>query len=98
MHDIDLLSANIEVPSFDGACRGMPTDWWFPEKGAGGEDKLNNEKAVQICKSCSSKTECLDFSLTFMNLQGIWGGLSHRQRQRERTKRGVKVIQDRVKH
>ena len=68
IHDIDLLSANTEVPRFNGACRGMPTDWWFPEKSANGEDKSNNRKAVQICESCSSKNECLDFSLTFMNV------------------------------
>jgi hypothetical protein len=92
MYDIDLLNANIPVPSFDGACRGFPTDWWFPEKHAGGQDKLNSEKAVEICNSCNSKNDCLNFSLQFMGVQGIWGGLSHRQRQRERTKRGVKVI------
>lgn len=89
--DTELLEAAMEVPRFDGNCRGFPTDWWFPDRGQSGQHRANTVRAVEICNGCHAKEECLSFSLYFPLLHGIWGGMSQRQRQKERARRRIVV-------
>ena len=70
------------------ACRdaGEP-DNWFPGKGGftGG-----NLHALQVCRSCPVRRECLDFAVQNHPIDGLWGGetwsqRAERARLRERT-------------
>ena len=60
----------------DAACRDMPTDWWFPERGG------DYAKAKRICHQCPVKQQCLDYALTLPVCVGIWGGTSGIERRR----------------
>jgi WhiB family redox-sensing transcriptional regulator len=85
--ELELFFPKIPVPDFRGDCKGMPTDWWFPEHAPSGNENEKYESARAICAGCAVKSECLDFAISFPNLQGMWGGMSPRQRVAERRRR-----------
>lgn len=84
---------NIQTPDLKGDCRGMPTDWWFPEFGTKGSNALF-ERAREICMGCHAREECLEFAMKHPSIQGMWGGLSPRQRRRERSKQDYDKVQN----
>lgn len=85
--ELELFFPKIPVPDFEGDCKGMPMDWWFPEQGHDASQNLTLTRAREICYNCPVQKQCLEFALNFPNLQGIWGGLSPRQRTDERRRR-----------
>jgi WhiB family redox-sensing transcriptional regulator len=61
------------------ACRGMPTELWFPKKG----DNHAQSAAKEICAACPVRQECYDYALDVaqeVELLGTWGGTSQKQR------------------
>jgi WhiB family redox-sensing transcriptional regulator len=61
----------------DAACKGNTEGDWFPEQpGRTPAIKI----ALDICKQCAVKQECLDYAMARPTLHGIWGGLSARKR------------------
>ena len=59
-----------------GACRGMDTDKFFPDRG----ERISDE-VLEACSSCIVREECETAGLREF---GIWGGLSERARLRLR--------------
>ena len=57
------------------ACRGLGQDVFFPERG----EKLDAARA--ICAGCRVAEECRAFATADVNLSGVWGGTSARQRR-----------------
>jgi WhiB family redox-sensing transcriptional regulator len=39
------------------------------------------ERAKAVCKSCPVRRECLQFALATRQSDGIWGGMSERERR-----------------
>ena len=72
-------------PPEGGACKGKPTDWWFPQfwRTQTAREKwavLNvADEAKRICYQCPVRAECLDYSLKH-EPWGIWGGFDERER------------------
>lgn len=64
-----------------GACRGAPTDLFFPEEPG------EAEPALQVCRRCPVRAECADYALGIPGLEGIWGGLTETDRRRHRRHR-----------
>lgn len=62
----------------DAACRGLDTNWFFPERGE------ITEQAVAVCALCPSRLPCLTYALDNLIREGVWGGLSENQRRRLR--------------
>jgi hypothetical protein len=58
------------------ACRGMPTEWWFPTVGQVGK------VARGYCRSCPVGRECGTYGA--MEQYGIWGGMNTEERRDER--------------
>jgi WhiB family transcriptional regulator, redox-sensing transcriptional regulator len=59
------------------ACRGRIDVTWFPVT------RTDQKSAQKVCAGCEVRRECLDWSLSQPpELDGIWGGLGHRARQR----------------
>jgi WhiB family redox-sensing transcriptional regulator len=58
------------------ACAWTYPDEWFPAKGK------SSRVAKRICQRCPVRTECLEYALATGTTEGIWGGMSGRQRQR----------------
>lgn len=56
-------------------CAQTDPELFFPEKGG------STAQAKSICRHCEVRTACLDHALTTGQRDGIWGGLSPRQRQ-----------------
>jgi WhiB family redox-sensing transcriptional regulator len=60
---------------------------FHPDKHARNMERTNIAK--RICSMCDVQQECLEYSLLVGDDHGIWGGLSPRERQKLRRKRGV---------
>lgn len=63
------------------ACRDLDTSLFFPEHGTS-HHKIDQARAV--CQSCPVIDDCLNYALDNHERFGIWGGLSERQRRRQR--------------
>lgn len=57
------------------ACRGMPTEWWFPELGMPDRQRRNFYKAKAICADCPVKEQCLKYGKETGSM-GLWGGVT----------------------
>jgi WhiB family redox-sensing transcriptional regulator len=64
------------------ACRGVPTEIFFPDN-PGGQDSVYN-KARDFCLKCEVTQQCLAYALEHETGQrcrfGVFGGLSPRER------------------
>lgn len=58
------------------ACQGLDPDIFYPIS----EDDADEAKAV--CAGCSVRQLCLDFALVHRERDGVWGGLTDRERRR----------------
>jgi hypothetical protein len=72
----------------DAACRGFPTDWWFPDKHASTAPTVLAAEA--ICSRCPVAAECLSYGLSYGS-HGIWGGLSGKKLRQARRTAGTRV-------
>jgi WhiB family transcriptional regulator, redox-sensing transcriptional regulator len=58
------------------ACRGVDPGIFYP---VSDEDA---EEAKAICMSCQVRQSCLEYSLATREREGVWGGLTERERRR----------------
>lgn len=65
------------------ACRGPQSAVFFPPpQFERKEDKLHREdRAKEICASCSVRRDCLDYAIAIREPHGIWGGLNEAERK-----------------
>jgi len=71
------LMDKVVEPPRSGSCQGQDTSLWFPISNNGVYGKANTQKqrmAIDICRECPVKAECLMYSLEYEPF-GIWGGL-----------------------
>jgi len=71
---------NYKVPEFENplcAETGFG-DLFFPETRS--ENRIFTPQAKKICQACSHRIECLQFAIDENIHDGIWGGLSSRDR------------------
>lgn len=80
-----LINADAEWMA-DAHCRNTKMDpaLFFPERGD------TRPTAEQLCRPCTVKAECLNYSLENNLWQGIWGGQSGRQRREIKRKRRMR--------
>lgn len=62
----------------DALCAQIGGDLFFPER----YEQAKARKAKAICAKCPVATECLEFAIRTNQSEGIWGGLSEKQRKR----------------
>lgn len=68
----------------DAACRGSLVEKFFPDSNV--PQQLKTIRSIQnICKGCSVRVECFDYSQVQKERYGIWGGATHSWRQRKRS-------------
>jgi len=75
--DVDATGSRWEGWREDAACRGQTTEDWFPHRGE------SSTVALAACRVCPVVTPCLLAGLH--ETEGIWGGVSARQRRSFRT-------------
>jgi WhiB family redox-sensing transcriptional regulator len=77
-------------------CASTDPDLWFPEPRYRNDTAhYRTEESMQaraICNACPAKPECLEYSLRYSGLHGIWAGLDPTQRNKLQDSRGVRVI------
>ena len=64
----------------DGACHGLEPDIFHPDEDAK-DDSPDVLAAKAICEHCIVKSECLEFALDTKQKDGVWGGLTERERR-----------------
>lgn len=68
------------------ACRGLPTEWWYPERG----DNALHALATSICATCPVIDSCRDVAKANGERHGVWAGVSvGKQPKRYRAKVAV---------
>jgi WhiB family redox-sensing transcriptional regulator len=67
----------------DALCIEHPEARYFPERGE------STEPSKALCARCAVQSECLDYALRHGIKEGIWGGLSGRERRRIRSEARV---------
>lgn len=75
------LPANFENP----LCAQIGGDLWFLE----GKGETYSPVAINICKQCEHRIECAEYAIPFYNLDGLWGGLTPKQRLTIRQAEGI---------
>lgn len=58
------------------ACRGLDPDIFYPSS----DEEAEEAKAV--CADCPVKQVCLEHALAHRERDGVWGGLTERERRR----------------
>lgn len=61
-----------------GACRGLSAEVFYPVS----ESDADAEAAKAICATCPVRPQCLEFALDHREHEGIWGGVTERERRR----------------
>jgi len=87
--------SNHHVAFFDeqALCASCDPDLWFPEpKGNAHYRTEESMQARAICGACPAKPECLEYSLRYSGLYGIWAGLDPTERARLQDARGIRTI------
>ena len=76
------------MPPRGGLCEGKDTSWWYPGHGIKKEERLNSAKALDMCRKCPVRLECLKYALEWEAF-GVWGGFTERQRDFIRKRKGI---------
>jgi WhiB family transcriptional regulator, redox-sensing transcriptional regulator len=59
-------------------CRGMDPQVFHPPE----DDEASEAAAKAICELCAVRETCLDFAISTREKEGVWGGLTARERRR----------------
>jgi WhiB family redox-sensing transcriptional regulator len=59
-------------------CRGVDPEVFYPVS----DDDEAAEEAKSICAACPVREPCLEFALETREKNGVWGGLTERERRR----------------
>jgi len=60
----------------EGLCAQTDPDQFFPDKGG------STATAKRVCSACDVRPDCLEYALTTRERNGVWGGMSERERRR----------------
>ena len=84
------LADILDLPDWtrDALCAQVGGDEWFPDKGQAATE------ARRICHRCPAMVECREWAIERHEPEGIWGGLSPRQRMRVRLDRAAAAAQE----
>ena len=59
-------------------CRGIDPQVFHPAE----EDDAAAAEAKSICELCPVREPCLEYAITSREKEGVWGGLTARERRR----------------
>jgi WhiB family redox-sensing transcriptional regulator len=62
----------------DARCRGVDPALLYPDD----EDVAGVARAKALCAACPVQSQCLEHALLHREKDGVWGGLTARERQR----------------
>lgn len=59
-------------------CQGVDPQIFYPSE----EDEAGADEARAICALCPVADSCLEFAISARETEGVWGGLTARERRR----------------
>jgi WhiB family redox-sensing transcriptional regulator len=68
----------------EAACRGMPTDMFYPEAWRAEELARAEAPAKAVCATCPVQEDCLEWAMRNNESHGVWGGMGETDRRRLR--------------
>lgn len=76
----DALTGDVDRPEWYGraSCAQADPDAFFPRQGQ------SNRQAKRVCAGCDVRAECLEYALENDEEHGVWGGMSDRERRKQR--------------
>ncbi len=87
-----LIQTVQEVPEWhlDAQCLGTSSEVFFPDVGRGESIKTARMVSIakSICRVCVVREACLDHAIEVGESEGVWGGLTPRERKRFRVREG----------
>lgn len=91
----DLPTRPVPYPRFDGSqpCREIDPELFFPRNSK--ETWYHRKETEQLCARCPFLQECRDYAISY-GVTGYWGGLTFKERQKERARLGIAAIPVRV--
>ncbi len=70
------------------ACSGRQDDLFFPVN----EAEVSLVRAAKaVCQACPVQEECLSYAIETGQMDGVWGGMTSRERRVLRRKRVVRI-------
>ena len=75
----------------DPECAKYDPEAWFVDSN---DDNNYNPMAAKICATCPYRNPCAEYAIQYINLDGMWGGLTPKQRatiRRDRKIRGTVI-------
>lgn len=84
MSDTDTLPTPTPYRKDWASCKGMDIDIWYPDNE---DDDEANFLAKEICLGCPIREGCLNKAMAEGTKDGIWGGLTYRERYNFRRRR-----------
>ena len=77
-HDLPDLASLLNRPEWmaEAVCQGMDVEVFVPPLGGSGPGR-----AKAVCGCCSVREPCLAFALADVELAGVWGGTTARERR-----------------
>jgi WhiB family transcriptional regulator, redox-sensing transcriptional regulator len=73
---------------FDGSCRRLPPEVFFPEDSGRTGLRAREERAKQVCRACPVLVQCREHALSVRETHGVWGAMSARDRAKLLTTQG----------
>jgi WhiB family redox-sensing transcriptional regulator len=58
-------------------CAEVGGEWFFPEAKCRPDPQV-----LRLCEACPVRQECLDYAIANRLMEGVWGGLTGKQRAR----------------
>lgn len=90
------MTSSTHIPQFSqpALCAESDPEMWFYEEkaGCGLVRTPEIEMAKRVCQSCPALQECLEYSLKYSGLYGIWGGLDHAERRNYQREHGIQTV------
>ena len=80
------MADSLRLPSFilkdEPLCSQVDPELFFPEEKEYSKTAyyVNVKAAKEICSNCPLITECLEYALVNHPIQGLWGGLTEKER------------------
>lgn len=78
------LPTNSQPWMAQALCRETDTDGFFPDPG----DSLTARAAIQTCRLCDVREQCLNYAITHGETHGVWGGMTPRERHAHSRREG----------
>jgi WhiB family redox-sensing transcriptional regulator len=69
------------------ACLGTYTESWYVEGHAAHAEYMVLRR---VCKDCPIRNECAEYAIS-NEVYGFWGGLAPKERERLRSRRGIRL-------